>query len=147
MQFWHYFLGAKYYSLRVSFGMALVTTNPIVLSVVYVLFVSLLTFALFAWDKYCAIRGYWRVSEFHLLLFAFLGGSLGAIAAQRMLRHKTRKEPFRTILLVIATLHLIAAVSAGAAAFTSLDRYLPALIPAQVQNPSALDNVDGEATG
>ena len=33
---------------------------------------------------------------------AAVGGSLGAIAAQQILRHKTRKEPFRTQLYVIA---------------------------------------------
>jgi uncharacterized membrane protein YsdA (DUF1294 family) len=33
---------------------------------------------------------------------ALIGGALGAVAAQQMLRHKTRKEPFRTRLWLIA---------------------------------------------
>ena len=56
--------------------------------------------------------GHWRVSEARLLQFAFLGGSLGAFAAQRLLRHKTRKEPFRTQLMAILVLHA-ALVPAG----------------------------------
>ena len=53
-----------------------------------------LTYLLFWWDKRCAIRGEWRVSESHLLWFAALGGVLGAKLAQRLFRHKTRKQPF-----------------------------------------------------
>ena len=33
-----------------------------------------------------------------------VGGSLGAVSAQHLLRHKTRKEPFRSILLSIVIL-------------------------------------------
>jgi uncharacterized membrane protein YsdA (DUF1294 family) len=62
---------------------------------------SLATFALFALDKWRARRGLWRVPEAQLLLFAACGGSPGAKLAQRMLRHKTRKEPFRSRLNAI----------------------------------------------
>nr|KZA97508.1 hypothetical protein A4A59_04610 [Rhizobium leguminosarum] len=40
-----------------------------------------------------------------LLFLALIGGSLGAVAAQQLLRHKTRKEPFRSILAAILILH------------------------------------------
>ena len=66
--------------------------------VLYVLVASILCFGMFAWDKHRAVRGYWRVPEAQLLMLAFLGGSPGALFAQRVLRHKTRKEPFRSIL-------------------------------------------------
>ena len=69
------------------------------------LFVNVVTFCVFWWDKEAARDGHWRVSEARLLQFAFLGGSLGAFAAQRLLRHKTRKEPFRTQLMAILVLH------------------------------------------
>jgi len=65
------------------------------------------TFCLYWWDKQAARNGNWRVSEARLLQFAFFGGSLGAFAAQRLLRHKTRKEPFRTQLAAILILHLV----------------------------------------
>ncbi|MCF6370041.1 DUF1294 domain-containing protein [Rhizobium halophilum] len=70
------------------------------------LFLNLTVFSIYWWDKHAAIEGLWRVRERTLLTAAFLGGSLGAIFAQRLLRHKTRKEPFRTILALIASLHV-----------------------------------------
>ncbi len=69
------------------------------------LLVNVVTFCVFWWDKEAARDGHWRVSEARLLQFAFIGGSLGAFAAQRLLRHKTRKEPFRTQLMAILILH------------------------------------------
>lgn len=64
-----------------------------------------MTFCLYWWDKQAARGNQWRVSEARLLQFALLGGSLGAVAAQRLLRHKTHKEPFRTQLMAILILH------------------------------------------
>jgi len=77
----------------------------------YVLAINALAFVAFAWDKHCARNGMWRISERTLLLLALIGGSAGAIAGQRVLRHKTRKEPFRTNLMVIAGLQVIALVA------------------------------------
>ena len=76
------------------------------LLIIFLLF-NVVTFCLFWWDKDAARNGGWRVSEASLLQFAFLGGSLGAVAAQRLLRHKTRKEPFRTHLMAILVLHVL----------------------------------------
>jgi uncharacterized membrane protein YsdA (DUF1294 family) len=39
-----------------------------------------------------------------------MGGSLGAVTAQHMLRHKTRKQPFRGLLFAIIALHIAAVV-------------------------------------
>jgi uncharacterized membrane protein YsdA (DUF1294 family) len=67
-----------------------------------------LCFAAFAWDKFCAVRGLWRIPEKTLLLLAAIGGTPGAFAGQRYLRHKTQKQPFGTYLLVIAIVQVIA---------------------------------------
>ncbi|WP_331374044.1 DUF1294 domain-containing protein [Sinorhizobium chiapasense] len=68
--------------------------------------VNLATYCLYWLDKRAAQRNAWRVSERMLLTVAIAGGSLGALAACYVHRHKTRKEPFRTLLLAIVTFHV-----------------------------------------
>jgi uncharacterized membrane protein YsdA (DUF1294 family) len=68
---------------------------------------NLMTFCVYWWDKEAARDGDWRVSEATLIQLAFLGGSIGAVAAQQLLRHKTRKEPFRSRLRLIVILHIL----------------------------------------
>lgn len=67
---------------------------------------NLVTYLVYRIDKRAARQGERRVAESTLLWLAFIGGSLGAVTAQRLLRHKTRKEPFRSLLLSIVILHL-----------------------------------------
>lgn len=71
---------------------------------------NITTFLLFWWDKRAARQGDRRIRERTLLLFALMGGSLGAVTAQHLLRHKTRKQPFRGLLLAIVFLQLAATV-------------------------------------
>lgn len=65
--------------------------------------VNLLTVLCFRQDKRRAAAGLRRIPEAHLLRLALLGGTPGALAARRLFRHKTRKQPFSTQLLLIAT--------------------------------------------
>ena len=65
------------------------------ISAVYLLAVNIAAFAVYGWDKMCAKRGMWRVPEKILLLLALLGGSVGAMAAMAIFRHKTRHLKFR----------------------------------------------------
>ncbi len=58
---------------------------------------SLVTFAMYAFDKSAAKNKQWRVSENNLHALALFGGWPGAILGQRVLRHKTVKQPFRFI--------------------------------------------------
>jgi uncharacterized membrane protein YsdA (DUF1294 family) len=69
--------------------------------------VNAAAFVLFMRDKHLASEGMRRIPESTLLLVALIGGSAGAIAGQQYWRHKTRKEPFRTMLLGIAIVHVM----------------------------------------
>ncbi len=71
---------------------------------------NLLTYLAFRADKRAAIEGRPRIAEKHLLMLAAIGGSPAALFAQQTLRHKTRKQPFATLLLVIAGLQALALI-------------------------------------
>ena len=70
--------------------------------------INLIAFAAFGLDKAKARRGQYRIAESTLLLFTFLGGTLGAYAGRRAFRHKTRKQPFNSRLFTIAVLQVLA---------------------------------------
>ena len=72
--------------------------------------VNLAAYAAFGWDKSCAIQGRRRVPESNLLALALFGGALGALIGQQRFRHKTRKQPFRAILIGMALLNVLVAV-------------------------------------
>lgn len=67
---------------------------------------NLWAFGLFWFDKTQARAHGPRVAERLLLLFSLTGG-LGAWMGQHIMRHKTRKEPFRTLLGIAVAIHLI----------------------------------------
>jgi uncharacterized membrane protein YsdA (DUF1294 family) len=63
-------------------------------------------FALMMLDKAMAEEKSRRIPESTLLLVALVGGSVGAIVGQQYGRHKTRKEPFRTLLFSIPAIQI-----------------------------------------
>jgi uncharacterized membrane protein YsdA (DUF1294 family)/cold shock CspA family protein len=67
---------------------------PMVVLALY-LVASLVAFFAYAFDKSAAVRNQWRTQESTLHLFALLGGWPGALAAQRLLRHKSAKASFQ----------------------------------------------------
>jgi uncharacterized membrane protein YsdA (DUF1294 family) len=75
--------------------------------VALVLMLNASAFVFFMLDKYLAEERRRRIPESTLLFLALVGGSAGTIAAQQFLRHKTQKEPFRTMLFSIAGLHVL----------------------------------------
>ncbi|WP_372603367.1 DUF1294 domain-containing protein [Actibacterium sp.] len=73
--------------------------------------VNLWSLALFAWDKSQARRYGWRVSEFSFLLLAACGGWPALKLGQRLLRHKTRKQPFGRQMNLMIGVNLLLAVT------------------------------------
>ena len=96
---------------------------PIAVAWVYAV-ASLVAFVAYARDKSAARSGRWRTAESTLHLFALAGGWPGALAAQRLLRHKTRKQPFQAVFWITVILNcgaLAWAVStAGGAALRAM---------------------------
>ena len=66
---------------------------------------SLLSFAQYWHDKSSAQAGRWRTPESHLQIVALLGGWPGALIAQQVFRHKTRKLAFLLPFWLIVLLH------------------------------------------
>ena len=75
----------------------------------YLLAVNLLTFITYGIDKYKARHNHWRVREASLLLLAALGGSIGALLAMKMFRHKTQHKKFRYGVPAILLVQLVIA--------------------------------------
>ena len=89
--------------------------SSLAVAAIYLFAINAIAFWMFYWDKWCAENHRWRIPETNLLFAAMIGGSVGAIWAQQALRHKTRKEPFRSILFGIAITQLVVILALGVA--------------------------------
>ncbi len=67
---------------------------------------SLVTFLIYFKDKSAAQKGRWRTPEATLHLLALIGGWPGALIAQRMFRHKTRKTSFQVVFWITVILNV-----------------------------------------
>ena len=70
--------------------------------------VSVVAFVAYAIDKSAAQSRQWRIKESNLHILALLGGWPGALLAQKLLRHKTRKEQFQTVFWLTVLLNCCA---------------------------------------
>lgn len=61
----------------------------------YLLIINLATLVLYKLDKMSSRNGGARIPEYILLLVGFLGGTIAALVAQQLFRHKTRKLSFQ----------------------------------------------------
>jgi uncharacterized membrane protein YsdA (DUF1294 family) len=67
---------------------------------------SLITYFVYAFDKVAAKDGAWRTSEGTLHWLSIVGGWPGALIAQQTLRHKSKKQSFRSAFWVTVVLNL-----------------------------------------
>lgn len=73
--------------------------------------INVIAFLAFGWDKrQSTIPGAPRIAERTLIGLALFGGALGALLGQQLFRHKTQKQPFRTLLWLAAVINILAAV-------------------------------------
>ncbi|MEG6616544.1 DUF1294 domain-containing protein [Peptococcaceae bacterium 1198_IL3148] len=61
----------------------------------YLILVNAIAFLMFVVDKWFAKKNKWRVPESRLLLVCAIGGSMGALVAMHIMRHKTQKLKFK----------------------------------------------------
>lgn len=61
---------------------------------IYFLMINVVTFVMFAVDKYNAVTHRSRIRIVTLLALSFMGGSIGGLLAMYILRHKTKKDYF-----------------------------------------------------
>jgi len=62
--------------------------------IIYLVGINLVTFLLYGVDKWKARKGRWRIPEDSLIWLAVAGGSIGALIAMWLFRHKTRHMKF-----------------------------------------------------
>jgi uncharacterized membrane protein YsdA (DUF1294 family)/cold shock CspA family protein len=67
--------------------------------------VSLVTFIMYKVDKLAATNGTWRTQENTLHLLSLVGGWPGALVAQAKLRHKSKKQSFRSVFWITVLLN------------------------------------------
>ena len=74
------------------------------------LVMSLISFLMMGWDKRCARKGRWRVSEKALFLSAILMGAIGGVIGMRVFRHKTKHWYFKLFFPLLAALQIVLVV-------------------------------------
>lgn len=91
----------------VSVAVMAVTRNDMWLPGVVYMVMSVLTYVIYAADKRAAEHGRWRTPENTLHMMALAGGWPGALMAQSQLRHKSKKQPFKTLLWLTIVLNVV----------------------------------------
>ncbi|GCA63711.1 protein of unknown function DUF1294, partial [Kipferlia bialata] len=87
-------------------------STPPMLPTVYIqglvlLVLSIATFVVYGVDKHRAKAGKWRVKEATLHILSVCGGWPGALCGMGVFRHKTQKQPFRTIFWVTVVVNVL----------------------------------------
>lgn len=75
--------------------------------ILYLIVINVVTFAVFGFDKYKAIRQEWRIRESTLLGLSLIGGSIGGWIAMYAFHHKTKKVQFFVGVPVILLLQIV----------------------------------------
>jgi uncharacterized membrane protein YsdA (DUF1294 family) len=79
---------------------------------IYLAIINVVAFTAYGLDKWKAKKSKWRTPESTLILFAAIGGALGAYAGMKCFRHKTQHKKF-TILVPLFLIAWIAGLGWG----------------------------------
>lgn len=72
----------------------------------YLALINVITFLMYGIDKLKAKKGKWRIPETTLLLFAIMGGSIGAWLGIKVWHHKTMHKKFKYGIPIILALQV-----------------------------------------
>ena len=72
----------------------------------WLIVINVVAFVIYGYDKTIAASAWTRVPERLLLLLALIGGTIGALIAMLLLRHKTSKASFRLKFLLVVLLQI-----------------------------------------
>ena len=85
-------------------------TDHLTTVLVYLAIVNLIAFIAYGIDKRRAKKHRWRIPEITLIMFAAIGGSIGALAGMFFWHHKTKKIKFLFAVPSLLILWIAAAV-------------------------------------
>jgi uncharacterized membrane protein YsdA (DUF1294 family)/cold shock CspA family protein len=88
-------------------GLVALAELPLVLVAAYGV-MSVIAVLVYAADKSAAQHGRWRTAESTLHALGLVGGWPGALVARHAFRHKTTKQPFRTVFWVTVVANCLA---------------------------------------
>ena len=75
--------------------------------VIYLLFISVTSFAVFGTDKFLAKNSRARISEATLLVTTFFGGTIGSVLAMFIFNHKIAKRSFLMKFFIVVSVQLL----------------------------------------
>jgi len=100
----HFYLVSGYCTLIITVTLAMCGLNWLA---AYFMSINAVTFYYYHYDKKQAIRHGNRVPEMVLHVLSLVGGSIGAILGQEILRHKTCKKSFKSLFTMIVTFQMM----------------------------------------
>ncbi len=73
----------------------------------WIVVLTVFTFALSGFDKKAAIKGEWRVKESTLLKLSVIGGAVGLYLSMNLHRHKTKHTSFYIVSRLFSVIWLV----------------------------------------
>ena len=74
--------------------------------ILYLVILNITTFFYFGIDKFKAHKKYRRIPEKPLWILSLIGGSPAALLAMKFFRHKTKKNSFQAVIILILALQI-----------------------------------------